>query len=114
VTSLKPDTVIGTVAGQSSDSLWLNERRFSRAEVQSVATYHQNHGKGAVRGLKWGAGIGGVLMVGGVIADATAGPCRDFVCIPATAVAGFFAVLSTGIGTLIGATGGPHEWRPVK
>ena len=114
VTSVKSDTVVDYVAGQSLDSLWLSQRRFGRAEIASVATYQRNHGKGAVRGLKWGAGIGGAMILGGAIADATAGPCREFICIPAVAVGGFFAVLSTGIGTLIGAANAPLEWRPVR
>jgi len=114
VTSVRPDTVIDYLAGQSRDSLWLSQRRFGLAEVSSVATYQRNYGKGAIRGLKWGAGIGGAMVLAGAIADATSGPCRDFICIPAVAVGGFFGVLSTGIGTLIGLANSPQEWRPVR
>jgi hypothetical protein len=114
VTDTKSDTTYGLIVGFSPDSLWLSQRRLSRTEVATVATQRRNHAKGAIVGLKWGAGIGGLMLLGGVIADATAEPCRDFICIPAAAVGAFMGVVSTGVGTILGAAIGQREWQAVK
>jgi hypothetical protein len=108
------DTIAGVVTRRSLDSLWLEDRPFSRSEILSLSTLERNRGKGAKRGFLIGGGIGLVALGAGAVADATAPPCRGFVCIPAVAVAGVFAVLSTGIGTLVGTGLAPREWRPAR
>jgi hypothetical protein len=107
------DTVVGVVKRRSIDSLWLSDRPISRAEIASLSTWERNRGKGAKRGFLVGGGIGLAALGAGVVADMNAPPC-DFICIPATAVAGVFAVLSTGIGTLVGTAIAPGEWRPAR
>jgi hypothetical protein len=114
VTSVKADTAFGMVTQSTSDSLWLSDRRFGRSEVMTVATWERDRGAGARKGLKWGAGIGGLMLLAGIVSDATADPCHDIVCVPATAVAGFFAMISTGLGAALGAGSAKYEWKPVR
>lgn len=114
VTNTKADTVFGYMIGQSPDSLWLSGHRFNLAEIASISTLERDRGKGARKGLKWGAGIGAALIIGGVISDARAGPCQDLLCVSATAAGSFFAVISTTLGAILGATTAQPEWRSVK
>ena len=107
------DTITGVVTRRSLDSLWLSDRSVSRGEIVSLSTWERNRGRGAKRGFLIGGGIGLVALGVGVMEDANAPPC-SLICIPATAVAGVFAVLSTGIGTLVGTGLAPREWRPAR
>ncbi len=77
-------------------------------------TAGQAFGRGAARGALAGIGVGAVLMTLATIADAREDGDSY---IPARAVAGVFAVLLTGVTTLVGGAIGStlrDEWKPVS
>lgn len=88
------------------------------AEIDRIErSLGRSHGQGALRGLGYGALIGGASV--GALVLAGTDFCIYISCLPndlTGAVGGFFigAVIGAPVGTVIGALVGVEEWRPLK
>lgn len=80
-------------------------------EIYSVATYEKHYWRGAVRGAKVGAIVGGVLIAVGLVSDLTYCRKPSSECMmPATFVGIGGAFWTTGVGAGIGLLAAPGGW----